>query len=103
MELMLLNPRLTATEAREYGLITAVYEVEAFDDAVYQVASRLAEGPACAFAVAKELLNQAAGFDRLDEHLDRELVELTRIADGLEFAHRLQEFFVKRAPELPRV
>ena len=58
----------------------------------------MADGPASAFAVAKELLNQAAGMDRLDVHLDRELDHLSRIADGAEFAEGLDGFFAKRPP-----
>ena len=96
MELVLLNPRLTATQAQAYGLVTAVYDVDRFDDAVAGVADQLAAGPRRAFAIAKELLNQSAGFDRLDDHLDRELQELTRIADGPEFAQGLAAFFEKR-------
>ncbi len=34
MELMLLNPRLGATQALDYGLVTAVYDVDRFDAAV---------------------------------------------------------------------
>jgi len=103
MELMLLNPRLTAEQAREYGLVTTVLEVDGFDEAVMDLARRLAEGPPRAFAVAKELLNQAAGVDRLDEHLDRELHELARIADGPEFAEGLDAFFAKRPATFDRV
>ena len=36
MELVLLNPRLTAAQAREYGLVTAVYDVDDFDDEVHR-------------------------------------------------------------------
>ena len=96
MELMLLNPRLGATQAREYGLVTAVYDVERFDDEVAAVAEQLAAGPRRAFAIAKELLNQAAGIDQLDAHLDREIQELARAADGPEFAQGLASFFEKR-------
>jgi enoyl-CoA hydratase/carnithine racemase len=98
MELMLLNPRLSATQAHEYGLITAVYDVDRFDAEVDRVARQLAAGPPRAFAVAKELLNQAAGIDQLDAHLDREIQELARIADGPEFAEGLAAFFDKRSP-----
>lgn len=98
MELVLLNPRLAATQALEYGLITAVYDVDRFDNAVAGVAEQLAAGPQRAFAIAKELLNQSAGFDRLDAHLDRELQELVRIANGPEFAQGLTAFFEKRTP-----
>jgi 2-(1,2-epoxy-1,2-dihydrophenyl)acetyl-CoA isomerase len=96
MQLALLNPRLTARDALEWGLITAVDDVEGFDDRVAEVAARLAEGPARAHAIAKELLNESAGFDRLDLHLDRELQELTRAADGSEVAEGLRAFFEKR-------
>jgi 2-(1,2-epoxy-1,2-dihydrophenyl)acetyl-CoA isomerase len=95
MQLALLNPRLTARDALEWGLITAVDDVEGFDDRVAEVAARLAEGPARAHAIAKELLNESAGFDRLDLHLDRELQELTRAADGSEVAEGLRAFFEK--------
>jgi 2-(1,2-epoxy-1,2-dihydrophenyl)acetyl-CoA isomerase len=98
LELALLNPRLTATEARDYGLVTAVYDVDRFDEEVLAVGERLAGGPAHAYAVAKELLNQAAGMDRLDAHLDRELDELVRAADQAEFAEGLRAFLEKRAP-----
>ena len=98
MELMLLNPRLTAGQARDAGLVTAVFDAASFDADVMQVAERLAAGPARAFAVAKELLNQAAGMDRLDAHLDRELEELARVADGPEFAEGIAAFFEKRVP-----
>jgi 2-(1,2-epoxy-1,2-dihydrophenyl)acetyl-CoA isomerase len=96
MELALLNPRLTADQARAYGLVTGVFDVDEFDGQVTAVAKSVASGPARALAIAKELLNQAAGMDRLDAHLDRELDELTRIADGPEFAEGLKAFFEKR-------
>ncbi|MBZ5556278.1 MAG: enoyl-CoA hydratase/isomerase family protein [Acidobacteriia bacterium] len=96
MELMLLNPRLSAEQALDYGLITAVFEVEDFDRRTLEMAHRLAAGPKRAFAIAKELLNQAAGVDRLDAHLDQELDELARVADGPEFAEGLEAFFQKR-------
>ena len=101
MELMLLNPRLGATQALDYGLITAVYDVDRFDAAVAGVATQLAAGPPRAFAMAKELLNQAAGCDQLDAHLDREIQELARVADGPEFAEGLAAFFGKRPPAFP--
>ena len=98
MELVLLNTRLDARLALEYGLINAVYPGPEFDDAVAQMAATVAAGPPDALAVAKNLLNQAAGMDRLDVHLDRELESLTRIANGAEFEEGLDSFFAKRAP-----
>jgi 2-(1,2-epoxy-1,2-dihydrophenyl)acetyl-CoA isomerase len=99
MELVLLNPRLSASRALELGLITEVFPVETFAAEVARVAGTLAHGPVTAFGVAKRLINQAAGMERLDVHLDLELDHLTRIADGAEFAEGLDSFFAKRAPQ----
>jgi 2-(1,2-epoxy-1,2-dihydrophenyl)acetyl-CoA isomerase len=98
MELMLLNPRLDAQRALDMGLVTAVYPVEHFEAQVMEVARRLASGPTMAYGVAKGLLNQAAGVDRLDYHLDQELEHLRRIANGPEFAAGLEAFLAKREP-----
>lgn len=102
MELVLLNPRLDATRALELGLINAVYATQTFEEEVSGVARTLANGPAVALAVAKGLVNQASGMDRLDDHLDRELENLSRIADGREFAEGLDGFFAKRPPQFSR-
>jgi 2-(1,2-epoxy-1,2-dihydrophenyl)acetyl-CoA isomerase len=103
MELVLLNPRLDANRALELGLINSVHPLFAFDEEVRRIASTVAAGPPAAFAIAKGLLNQAAGMDRLDVHLDRELENLARIADGVEFQEGIDSFFAKRAPNFDRV
>jgi 2-(1,2-epoxy-1,2-dihydrophenyl)acetyl-CoA isomerase len=95
--LVLLNPRLTAAQALELKLINAVYPNDTFEAEVEAIAERLAAGPTKAFAVAKSLIHQAAGVDRLDHHLDRELENLSRIADGPDFAEGLESFLEKRA------
>jgi 2-(1,2-epoxy-1,2-dihydrophenyl)acetyl-CoA isomerase len=96
MALALLTPRLSAQQALEWGLITAVCAPGELDEKVFAIAQQLAAGPRRAYAVAKELLNEAAGLDRLDLHLDRELQELTRAADGDEVAEGLRAFVEKR-------
>jgi 2-(1,2-epoxy-1,2-dihydrophenyl)acetyl-CoA isomerase len=99
LELVLLNPRITAEQARDLGLITSVVPTAAFDAGVDALARRVGSGPARSFAVAKSLLNQAAGVDRLDYHLDQELEHLARVADGAEFKEGLDAFFEKREPD----
>ncbi len=96
MELVLLNPRLSAREAKEAGLITAVFPSETFESDTLALARRLAAGPTAAYGVTKRLLNQAAGVDQLDYHLDQELQHLARIADTPDFAEGLAAFFGKR-------
>ncbi len=98
LELVLLNPRLSAREAKATGLITDVLADHQLEGEVLAVARQLAEGPTRAYAVAKSLINQAAGVDQLDYHLDEELRHLARIADGANFAEGLAAFFGKRAP-----
>jgi 2-(1,2-epoxy-1,2-dihydrophenyl)acetyl-CoA isomerase len=102
MELVLLNPRLNAGEACAYGLINGVFDTEAFARDVEAVAGRLAAGPSAALGIAKGLINQAAGMDRLDVHLDRELEHLSRSADGAEFAEGLASFFAKQPAQFRR-
>ena len=102
MELVLLNPRLTAPRAVELGLVNGMFVAGAFEPGVLDIAAQLAEGPPKAWSVAKNLVSSAAGMDRLDPHLDRELEHLSRIADGAEFAEGLNGFFEKRAPRFAR-
>jgi 2-(1,2-epoxy-1,2-dihydrophenyl)acetyl-CoA isomerase len=96
MEMVLLNPRIDARRAVEMGLATAVYPSEAFDEVVLGLGRRLASGPTRSYGVAKALLNQAVGCDRLDAHLDQELEDLARIADSADFAEGIDAFFARR-------
>ena len=73
LELVLLNPRLTARDALDWGLINRVVPDGSLDAEALKIATELAESPTAAVGVAKNLLNQAAGMDRLDVHLDAEL------------------------------
>jgi 2-(1,2-epoxy-1,2-dihydrophenyl)acetyl-CoA isomerase len=96
LELVFLNPSLDAERARAMGLVSEVHPVEEFEERALALAQQLAQGPTDAFAVAKNLIHAAAGVDRLDQHLDRELECLTRVADGSDFAEGLDAFFAKR-------
>lgn len=99
LEIVLLNPRLSARQALQWGLINRVVPEDSLDSEALTIAAQLAELPTAAVGVAKGLLNQAAGMDRLDVHLDAELTELARIADGSNFAEGLAAFFDKRMPK----
>src|SRR5215204_241962 len=99
LELMLLNPRLTAEDAAAAGLVTGVFTQDDFDERVLAVARTLADGPTRAYGVAKALINQASGIDRIDFHLDQELQHLVRSANSDEFREGLRAFFEKRSPD----
>jgi 2-(1,2-epoxy-1,2-dihydrophenyl)acetyl-CoA isomerase len=101
MELILLNPRLTAQRARELGLVSEIYPDTNFDTSVRELGMRLAAGPTHAYGVAKGLVNLASGIDRLDYHLDQELEHLIRSADDAEFREGLEAFFEKRPAHFP--
>jgi len=96
LELVLLNPRMSAADALEMGLVNRVFPDAEFDERVAEIAATLAAGPTHAYAVAKSLIHQAAGVGQLDYHLDEELEALARIADEPDFAEGLAAFFEKR-------
>lgn len=95
--LVFLNPRLDARGALEAGLINGVFPAASFDAEVFLVAERLAAGPTRALGIAKRLINEASGIERLDAHLDKELRNLVEIARGEDFHEGLEAFFAKRA------
>jgi 2-(1,2-epoxy-1,2-dihydrophenyl)acetyl-CoA isomerase len=95
--LVFLNPRLDARGALDAGLVNGVFPAASFDEEVFSVAERLVAGPTRAFAVAKRLINEASGIERLDTHLDKELRNLVEIARGENFGEGLEAFFAKRA------
>jgi 2-(1,2-epoxy-1,2-dihydrophenyl)acetyl-CoA isomerase len=102
MELMLRSPRLSAEEAADEDLINDVFPAAEFDDRVDEITRELADGPTEAYGIAKGLLNEAAGMHQLDPHLDSELNNLSRIAEGRDFAEGIEAFFEKRDPEFGR-
>ncbi|WP_454691758.1 enoyl-CoA hydratase-related protein [Achromobacter aloeverae] len=96
-ELYFTSPMLDASAALALGLVNAVSEPDALEDAVMGVARRLADGPRVAIAHMKANLNDAAGLS-LPEMLDRECwrhVRCTQTADHREAA---AAFVEKRAP-----
>ncbi len=97
LELVLLNPRMSAGDALELGLVNRVFPDAEFDERVAEIVASLAAGPTHAYAVAKSLIHQAAGVGQLDYHLDEELQALARIADEPDFAEGLAAFFEKRS------
>lgn len=102
MELMLRTPRLDPAEAKDLGLINDVFDADGYDERLEEITRELADGPTEAFGIAKGLLNDAMGMDRLDPHLDNEVANLARIAEGRDFAEGIDAFFEKRDPEFGR-
>ncbi len=94
----LLGPRLSARRAHDLGLVSVVFPDATYADDMAELCRGLAAGPTAAYAAAKRLMNEAAGVERLDYHLDREIDELSRSADSADFAEGIAAFFDKRLP-----
>jgi len=101
LDFVFLGQRLDAQAAQRARLVSGVLPTEGFEAEVMAVARRLAAGPTRALGMAKALINEAAGVDRLGYHLDRELENLIRSADSAEFSEGIDAFFAKRAPRFP--
>jgi len=98
MELVMLGERQSARDALQLGLVNEVVPDAELDARALAIAARLAEAPTAAVGIAKRLINRGADMDRLDTHLDAELAELARIADGPNFAEGLAAFLERRPP-----
>jgi 2-(1,2-epoxy-1,2-dihydrophenyl)acetyl-CoA isomerase len=77
-ELMLLGERISATKAREYGLVTEVVPRHQLEARTAQIAATLAQGPTVAMGLMKRLANRALDGDRdtalFEESLAQELI-----------------------------
>jgi 2-(1,2-epoxy-1,2-dihydrophenyl)acetyl-CoA isomerase len=83
-ELMLLGDRISAAQAREYGLVTDVVPGDRLEARTAELAATLARGPTVALGLMKRLANRALDGDRtgalFDETLAQELA--AKSADG---------------------
>ncbi|MFV0495590.1 enoyl-CoA hydratase [Mycobacterium sp.] len=97
MKMALLPERLTAAEARSWGLVTEVFPAGEFDAEVDKVIARLVAGPAVAFARTKAAIN-AATLTGLDAALERELQGQTGLLRARDFSEGTKAFQDRRAP-----
>lgn len=95
MELLLLDPVLSAEEARAIGLVHEVVPDGDLMRRANEVAARLADGPTQAYAGAKALLN-AAVFPALEAQLEREREGVMAQSGTLDFIEGLNAFVEKR-------
>lgn len=95
--LYLLNETITAEEALDWGLVTTVVPPEQFDNAVDELAARLAAGPAEAYALMKANF-EAAATSPLAEFLDTEADNMTLGMSTKEFDEAARAFLARRPP-----
>jgi 2-(1,2-epoxy-1,2-dihydrophenyl)acetyl-CoA isomerase len=97
-ELMLLNRRLSAQEALEWGIVTRVVPEGEALEAAQQVARELAAGPTLAYGAVKHLLHEtlSSSLETQMELESRMIADMARTDDGKE---GITAFLNKRKPE----
>lgn len=96
-ELTFLGDRFDARRALELGLINRVVPAGALDAEAMALATRLASGPAHAYARTKALLESSVG-QMLDAQLKREAESFAACAATGEFVEGVRAFLHKRQP-----
>lgn len=97
MQMALLPERLPATDALDWGLVTAVYPADAFESEVDKVVARLVSGPVAAFARTKLAIN-AATLAELDPALQREFEGQSALLKSHDFVEGAVAFQQRRPP-----
>lgn len=96
-ELALLNPRLSADEALEMGLITRVVDDALLDGASTDLAAQLANGPTSAYGHTRRLLLEGLGRS-LEDQLECEARTISRAAGHRDGREGIAAFVAKRPP-----
>lgn len=97
MRMALLADRITAAEALQWGLVTAVYPADMFDAEVDRHLAELAAGPAVAIAKTKAAIN-AATLVQLEGALEREKHDQSGLLESADFLEGAAAFQERRTP-----
>jgi enoyl-CoA hydratase len=98
MRMALLAERISAADALQWGLVTAVYPAESFDDAVDEILAKLVAGPSVALAKTKNAIN-ATTLTELEAAFDRELRGQSVLLRSSDFAEGSAAFQQRRKPD----
>ncbi|WP_289115379.1 enoyl-CoA hydratase-related protein [uncultured Psychrobacter sp.] len=96
-ELVMLGDKISAQDMAELNLVNQVVAPAELDDAVAKLASRLSALPAQALSSMKHMLNTHA-YAGLNEALDMEVHQQTRLAKTDDFIEGVTAFIEKRKP-----
>lgn len=96
-ELMLTGRRLSATEARDLGIVTEVVPAGALEARGRELAEAIARGPTQAYGRYKRLVDEAPS-RRLAEHLEAERVAFVAATETDDFREGVTAFLAKRPP-----
>jgi enoyl-CoA hydratase/carnithine racemase len=97
MRMALLAERISAAEALQWGLVTAVYPADSFDAQVDRLLATLVTGPAVAMGKTKEAVN-VAGLTELEAALGREKRSQSVLLESPDFAEGAAAFQQRRTP-----
>ena len=97
LELMLLNPTLSADEALEAGLVTKVVDDDQLAGEAQALAASLAAGPTGAFASVKRLV-LASGHETLESQMELEAAAIITAATSEDGREGIAAFLEKRRP-----
>jgi 2-(1,2-epoxy-1,2-dihydrophenyl)acetyl-CoA isomerase len=98
LELALLNPVLSAQQAKEYGLVTEVVPDAELSARAKAVAASLAAGPAQSFAITKKLLRQSCDTS-LESQLEAESRAISACTGTPDGREGVAAFLEKRKPK----
>lgn len=98
MELLLLNPTLTAEDAQAIGLVNEVVDDDALEARVLELAHTLAELPPLALAATKRLVWNGVGAG-VEERLGEEARVVSELSGTADAREGLAAVIERRAPE----
>jgi len=96
-ELMLLNRRLSADEALQWGLVTKVVADDQLLTEAMSLAQKMAKGPTKAFATVKILLN-ASDSNTPEQQMALEGKNLSALSASTDGREGIKAFLEKRKP-----
>lgn len=97
-ELFLLNRRLTAQEALEFGLVSRLKPSDAVETEAATLATTLAAGPTRAFGAVRRMLKQSFQTG-LSDQLDAEMDSIVAASQSDDAQEGIAAFVAKRHPE----
>ncbi|MFG6115903.1 enoyl-CoA hydratase-related protein [Halobacillus sp. MO56] len=98
LELAILGEKITAAEAKEFGLVTRVVPEGSLETEVTQFAERLASMPTKAIQLIKRNLKESWTMD-LDEYLEKEAQGQRITGLTADYKEGVEAFLQKRKPE----
>ena len=97
LELTLLNPVLSAQEAKEWGIVNRVYPDDEFQAEVQNIATQLAQGPTLAYSRTKALLYSSTS-ETLETQMEYETLNIAASGKTADFREGVFAFAEKRQP-----